>query len=140
VEKKGAFELGKAQVLSGGADVAIIACGIMVHEALAASRKLLERGIKVGVINVHTIKPLDTETIIDAARSAGKIVVCEEHAVVGGLASSIDEAVAEHCPARIVRIGIRHRFGQSGEPADLLKEYRLTCADIEQAALSLLSK
>ena len=139
IENKGKFKLGEAQVLSEGNDVAIIACGIMVSEALIAAGNLLNKGIKAKVINVHTIRPLDTETILSAARSTRGIVVCEEHTVVGGLASSVQEAVAENHPVKVICLGIKNRFGQSGEPAELLKEYNLTSADIEKAALSCIS-
>lgn len=136
IENKGEFKFGKAQVLSEGRDAAIIACGFMVNEALVAANNLLEKGIKARVINVHTIKPLDKETVLDAARSCGRIVVCEEHTVIGGLASAIHEVVAENYPVKVICLGVKNRFGQSGEPADLLKEYNLTSADIEQTVLA----
>jgi len=139
IENKGEFKLGKAQVLSEGKDVTIIACGIMVNEALAASGNLIKKGIKARIINLHTIRPLDNETILKAARETRGIVVCEEHTVIGGLASSIDEVVAENHPTKVVRLGIKNRFGQSGESAELLKEYNLTSLDIEKAALSIVS-
>lgn len=136
IENKGEFKFGKAQVLSEGRDAAIIACGFMVNEALVAANNLLEKGIKARVINVHTIKPLDKETVLDAARSCGRIVVCEEHTVIGGLASAIHEVVAENYPVKVICLGVKNRFGQSGEPADLLKEYNLTSADIEETVLA----
>jgi transketolase len=139
IENKGKFEFGKAQVLTEGNDVTIIACGIMVNEALMAAKSLLNKGIKARVINAHTIRPLDKETILKAAKETTGIVVCEEHTVIGGLASSIDEIVAENYPTKIVRIGIKNRFGQSGEPADLLKEYNLTSQDIEKTAIACIS-
>ena len=139
IENKGEFRLGKAQVLTEGSDVAIIACGIMVNEALTAAKNLGQKGIKARVINIHTIRPLDKDVILEAARQTRGIVICEEHAVIGGLASSIDEVVAENYPTKVVRLGIKNRFGQSGEPSELLKEYNLTGPDIERAALSILS-
>jgi len=139
IDNKGEFKLGKAQVLTKGSDVAIIACGIMVSAALEAGENLLKRGIKATVINVHTIKPLDTQVILEAVGLTKGMVVCEEHAVMGGLASSIDEIVAQNCPTKVLRLGIKNRFGQSGEPADLLKEYNLTSQDIEKAALAIVS-
>jgi transketolase len=138
IENKGRFEFAKAQVLSEGSDVAIIACGLMVQEALKAAKSLLDKGIKARVINMHTVKPLDREIVIEAAKKTKGIVVCEEHIVTGGLVSAIDEVVAESCPTRVMRIGIKNRFGQSGEPAELLQEYSLTSADIEKAALSII--
>jgi transketolase len=139
VENKGEFRLGKAQVLAEGSDVTIIACGIMVYEALLAARNLSQKGIKAGVINLHTIRPLDKEAILKAARNSRGIVVCEEHTVIGGLASSVQEVVAESFPVKVLCLGIKNRFGQSGEPAELLKEYNLTVNDIEKASLSVLS-
>jgi transketolase len=139
LDNKGEFKLGKAQVLTQGQDVAIVSCGFMVNEALIAAHSLLPKGIKARVINVHTINPLDRDTILDAARQTRGIVVCEEHSVIGGLASSIDEVVAENYPVKVVRLGVRNRYGQSGESAELLKEYRLTSVDIENAALALVS-
>ncbi len=140
IENKGEFKLGKAQILTEGNDVSIFACGIMVSEALSAAKNLLNKGIKAGVINLHTIRPIDSEVILKAANTSRGIVVCEEHTVIGGLASSIDEIVAENFPTKVVRVGVRNRFGQSGEPQDLLKEYNLTSADIEKAVLKIIDR
>ncbi len=140
IENKPEFKFGKAQVLAEGNDVTIAACGIMVGEALVAARNLLTKGIRARVINVHTIRPQDSATILKAAKETRGIVVCEEHTVIGGLASSISEIVAENYPTKIVRVGIKNRFGQSGESADLLKEYNLTSLDIEKAALACVTK
>lgn len=140
VENKGEFVFGKAQVIREGNDVAIIACGIMVAEALNAAVQLSAKGIRARVINVHTLRPLDSEIIVKAATETKGIVVCEEHAVLGGLASSVDEIVAQEHPTKVLRLGIKNRFGQSGEPADLLKEYNLTSSDIERAALRIIGK
>jgi len=137
LEGKGEFVFGKAQVLSQGDDVTIIACGLMVSAALEATRKLASRGIRARLVNMHTVKPLDTGCILDAARDTRGIVVCEEHTVVGGLASAVGEVVAEGHPTRVVCLGVHNRFGQSGEPDDLLREYNLTSADIEKAALGI---
>ena len=139
IENKGAFVLGKAQVITEGKDVAIFACGIMVAEALVAVHNLLAKGIKARLINIHTIRPIDREAIIKAAQETRGIVVCEEHTVVGGLASSVQEVVSESAPTKVLSIGIKNRFGQSGEPADLLKEYKLTSSDIENACVSIVS-
>ena len=140
IENKGEFKLGKAQILTEGKDISIIACGIMVVEALAAVKSLAEKGIKVRLINMHTIRPLDRETILKAAEETGAIVVCEEHTVIGGLASSVREVVTENYPVRVASLGIKNRFGQSGEPAELLKEYNLTSTDIEKTVLEIVSK
>lgn len=136
IENKGEFQLGKAQVLTQGKDVTIIACGGLVNEALSAAANLLKKGIKSRVINMHTIKPLDKEAVLDAARQTKAIVVCEEHTVTGGLASGVNEIVAENCPVKVVRLGVKNRYGQSGEPEELLKEYNLLSVDIENAILN----
>ena len=139
VENKGEFKLGKAQVITEGNDATIVACGVMVSEALLAAMSLAQKCIKARLINMHTIRPLDNAIILKAAKETKLIVVCEEHNVIGGLASSIDEIVAENFPKKVIRLGIRNRFGQSGEPADLLKEYNLSSLDIEKAVLSNIS-
>ncbi len=139
VENKGEFKLGQAQLLTGGDNVTIVACGIMVSEALSAVKNLAAKGIKARLINMHSIRPLDKAIILKAARETKLIIVCEEHNTIGGLASSIDEVVAENFPVKVLRVGVRNRFGQSGEPGELLKEYNLTGPDIEKAVLSNIS-
>jgi transketolase len=140
IEGKKSFKFGEGYIMNRGDDVAIIACGIMVYHAQEAAALLAKDSIKARVINIHTIKPLDTEIIIRAAKETRGIVVCEEHSVVGGLASAVDEVVAEQYPAKVIRIGVRHRFGQSGEPDDLLREYNLTSDDIVKTAKSVVGK
>ncbi|MFA5092684.1 MAG: transketolase family protein [Candidatus Omnitrophota bacterium] len=139
IEGKGKFELGKAQILAEGNDATIVACGIMVSQALAAVKSLAKLGKKVRLINVHSVRPLDNAVILKAAKETKLLVVCEEHNIIGGLASSIDEVVAENYPVKVIRVGVRNRFGQSGESEELLKEYGLTAVDIEKAVLSNLS-
>ncbi len=139
LDNLGEFKLGKAQILTQGNDITIIACGILLEQAILAAKSLLEKGIRSRVINIHTIKPLDEEAVLAAARETKGIVVCEEHSVIGGLASSVDEVVAENSPVKVVRVGIKNRYGQSGEPAELFKEYNLTSLDIEKAVLRILS-
>ncbi|MFA5100686.1 MAG: transketolase family protein [Candidatus Omnitrophota bacterium] len=139
VDNKGVFKFGKAQILSEGNDLAIIACGAMVNEAVSAVKALAQKGIRCRLINMHTIRPLDTQAIIDAARTIKGIVVCEEHSTIGGLGSAVEGVLCEFHPARVCKVGIKERFGQSGEPEELLKEYGLTAADIEKAALSLVA-
>ncbi len=139
IENKGEFILGKAQVLTEGNDLAIVACGIMVQEALVAAKNLLNKGIKVRVINIHTIRPFDAQAILKAAKETRAILVCEEHSVIGGLASAVDEIVVENHPTKVMCLGIKNRYGQSGEPEELLKEYNLTSADIEKVALRIAS-
>jgi transketolase len=139
LDAKGQFQLGKAQILTEGSDAAIIACGNMVPEALAAAESLRAQGIKARVINMHTIKPLDEAAIIEAGKATKGIVTCEEHSVIGGLGSGVTQVLSEKLPAKVLCIGVKNRFGQSGEPADLLKEYGLTAIDIEKAVLDIIS-
>jgi transketolase len=139
IENKGEFVFGKAQVLRPGNDVAIIACGLMVTEAIIAAEALSKKGIRAGVINMHTIRPLDAGVIRQAAEETRGIVVCEEHSAVGGLSSAVDEVVAETRPVVVKRLSVRERFGQSGDPLELLKEYKLTSGDIEEAAARIVS-
>jgi transketolase len=137
LEKKPEFKFGKAQVLIEGNDVSLIACGIMVNEAITAAANLFKKGIKARVINMHTIRPFDAEAVINAARQTKGLVACEEHSTIGGLASSIDEVITQNYPTRVLRVGIKNRYGQSGEPDELLKEYHLLAEDIEKTAMSI---
>jgi len=127
------FEIGKGEVLKKGTDVAIIATGIMVGEALKAAEILEKDGLKAMVVNIHTIKPIDEEIILKAAK-CGAIVTAEEHTIIGGLGSAVAEVLAERKPTPLRRIGIKDKFGQSGKPDDLLKLYNLTAEDIANAA------
>ncbi len=139
IEGKGHFELGKGYVLEDGSDIAIIACGIMVQEALKARKALAEKKISAQVINLHTIKPIDEDLLLKAAKKLKGFVVCEEHSVIGGLASAIVEFLSEVHPARVLRVGVKNRFGQSGCEEELLPEYQLTAKDIVAVASSLLA-
>jgi transketolase len=138
IENKKKFKLGKGYLLKDGRDATIIACGIMVKCAQEAAAILAKERISVRVVNIHTIKPLDKELIVKAAKETKGIVICEEHTVIGGLASAVDDIVLENCPTRILRVGIKNRFGQSGSPAELLKEYNLTTKDIVKAVRKIL--
>ena len=138
IENKKRFKLGKGQIIEEGKDVAIIACGMMVNCAQEASEQLKKEGISVRIINMHTIKPLDNELIINAAKQTKGIVICEEHSVVGGLASAIDDIVLENHPTKVLRVGVKNRFGQSGSSEDLLKEYNLTSKDIIKTVKKIL--
>lgn len=124
------FELGKGVILREGADATIIACGIMVNEAINASKLLKEEGISVRVVNMSTIKPIDEELIIESAKRTGAIVTVEEHNVVGGLGSAVSEIVSENYPVLVKKIGINDVFGQSGKPKQLMEEYGLTVENI----------
>ena len=122
------FELGKGVQLKDGNDVAIIATGLMVNEALKAAETLAAEGINARVINIHTIKPLDKDIICKAAKETGVIVTAEEHSVIGGLGSAVAETVTECCPVPVIKVGVNDVFGHSGPAADLLKEFGL-CAE-----------
>lgn len=127
------FEIGKGKILREGTDVAIIATGIMVGEALKAAEILEKDGLNAMVVNIHTIKPIDEDIILKAAQ-CGAVVTAEEHTIIGGLGSAVAEVLAERKPTPMRRIGIRDKFGQSGKPDDLLKLYNLTAEDIANAA------
>lgn len=127
------FELGKAVTLREGNDATIIATGLMVDAALDAYNILAEEGIKVRVLNIHTIKPLDNEEVIKAAKETGVIITAEEHSIIGGLGSAVCETVTENCPVPVVRVGVKDTFGESGTPIELLKAYSLTAEDIVKA-------
>ncbi|UCB57289.1 MAG: transketolase family protein [Candidatus Omnitrophota bacterium] len=139
VSKKGNFKIGQACILREGKDVSIIACGIMVKQALDAAEILEAEGVSVRVVNMHTIRPLDKKTIIECAKLTKGIVSCEEHLLSGGLGSAIATVLAENIPTPMAMIGIRDRFGQSGAPDELIKEYHLTSEDIVQACRKLLT-
>lgn len=124
------FEIGKGNVLVDGTDVTIIATGLMVNEALQASDKLAEEGIKARVINIHTIKPLDRDIVVKAAKETGVIVTAEEHSVIGGLGSAVAEVVTEECPIPVIKVGVNDVFGHSGPAVELLKEFGLTADNI----------
>lgn len=133
------FEIGKGVILKEGKDVAIIATGVMVGEALKAAKILAGEGINAMVVNISTIKPIDKEVILKAAE-CGAIVTAEEHNIIGGLGSAVAEVLAEEKPTPIKRIGIADEFGQSGNPDELLKIYHLTAEDIAKAAKELISE
>lgn len=134
------FVPGKAVTLKEGSDVTICAAGIMVDSSLKAADTLAQQGISAEVINVSTIKPLDEDTILTSAYKTGKVVVAEEHSIIGGLGSAVAELLGEKYPVPMIRVGIKDLFGRSGEPAELLKYYGLTDEDISQAAQTLLSR
>ena len=119
------FELGKGVTLKDGKDLTIIATGLCVSYALEAARGLAQDGVNARVINIHTIKPLDAELVIRAAKETGKIVTVEEHSVIGGLGGAVCECLSEHCPCRILRIGVNDVFGESGPAVKLLEKYGL---------------
>jgi len=134
------FVLGKAVTLREGKDAAIVACGIMVSAALEAAEQLAGQGIDVLVLDMHTIKPLDVEALVAAARATGVVVTAEEHSINGGLGSAVAEALGENYPVPLKRVGVRDTFGESGKPQALLEKYGLTAADLVQAVQEILQR
>lgn len=124
------FELGKGVLLKDGKDVSIIATGLMVQEALKAADALKEEGIDARVINIHTIKPIDRDIIIKAAKETKLIVTAEEHSIIGGLGSAVLEVLSDECPVPVKRVGVLDTFGESGKPSELLEKYKLTAEEI----------
>ena len=126
------FELGKALPILAGDDVTIIANGQMVYRAMLAAKEL-DGKISVGVLNMHTVKPIDAKAIIDAAKETGAIVTAEEHQIIGGLGSAVAEVLGDHHPVPIERVGILDTFGESGQPEELMEHYHLGVSDIVHA-------
>ena len=134
------FEIGKGEVLQDGTDVAIIATGILVPEAIEAGKRLTAEGIKARIINMATIKPLDEELVIRAAKECGRIVTVEEHNILGGLGEAVAGVVAENVPVPVHRIGVRDEFGHSGPAAELLKQFGLTADEIVVQTKTIIGK
>ena len=124
------FEIGKGVTLREGKDVTLVATGLEVSETLAAAEKLAADGIDAKVINIHTIKPLDEDLIVAAAKETGKVVTIEEHSVIGGLGSAVCDVVAEKAPAKVMKIGVNDTFGESGPAVELIKKYGLDADSI----------
>ncbi len=122
------FEIGKGEILRDGTDVAIIANGLLTYEAIEAGEKLAEMGINAMIINMATIKPLDEELVIAAAKKCGKVITCEEHSIIGGLGEAVCAVLSEKLPTPVKRIGVNDEFGHSGPAKDLLKQFGL-CSD-----------
>ena len=126
------FELGKGITLKEGKDVTIIATGLCVGESLEAAKLLAEEGIDAEVINIHTIKPLDTDLVAASAKKTGKVVTVEEHSIIGGLGGAVCEALSENAPTKVMRIGVNDRFGESGPGAALIKVFGLDAESIAE--------
>ena len=126
------FEIGKANVLREGADVAIFACGLMVNESLEAAKLLEAEGIHAAVINVHTIKPIDAACVTEWAEKCGKVITVEEHSTIGGLGDAVADVLMGKVACKFHKIGVQDQFGQSGKAADVLREYGLTADQIAQ--------
>ena len=137
-ESASKLKLGKGCCIREGKDLTIIATGIMVNEAVMAAQELAAGGIDARVIDMHTIKPLDEDIIIKAARETGKIVTAEEHSVIGGLGSAVAETVVKKCPVKMAMVGQQDTFGESGKPDELREKYGMTAADIVRAAIGLM--
>ncbi len=134
------FQVGKANKLRDGKDVTIVACGIMVAQALDAADELAKDGVQARVINMHTIKPLDRQTLVQCAKETGALVTAEEHQIAGGLGSAVAEVLVEECPVPVEMLGVKDVFGQSGTPDQLLKEYHLKTIDVIDAVKKVLSR
>ena len=128
------FQIGKGEVLRDGSDVAIIANGLLVAEALTAAEELAKDGISAMVINMATIKPLDEELVLEAARKCGKVITCEEHSIIGGLGEAVCGVLSEKLPTPVKRIGVNDEFGHSGPAAALLKAFGLSAEHITEVA------
>ena len=126
------FEIGKANVLREGTDVAIFACGLMVNESLEAAKLLEAEGIHAAVINVHTIKPIDAQCVTEWAGKCGKVITVEEHSTIGGLGDAVADVLMGKVACQFHKIGVRDQFGQSGKAADVLREYGLTADQIAE--------
>ncbi|WP_294156014.1 transketolase family protein [uncultured Clostridium sp.] len=133
------FEIGKGITLAEGNDVTIAATGMMVQLALQAKEELAKEGINARIINIHTIKPIDSALLVKAAKETGAIVTAEEHSTIGGLGSAVAEAVSEEYPVPVIKVGIKDTFGESGKPAQLLEKYGLTVESIVNSAKRAIS-
>ena len=125
------FEIGKGIVMREGTDVTIVACGLMVQSALEAAERLAADGISAEVIDMHTIKPIDADLIVESAKKTGRVVTCEEHSVIGGLGSAVCDVLAERLPVPVRKLGVNDVFGESGPAVDLLHKYGLDADGIE---------
>ena len=133
------FEIGKGVTLSEGNDVTIIATGIMVDVALEAKEILANKGINARIINIHTLKPIDSELLIKAAKETGAIVTVEEHSIIGGLGSAVSEVISEEYPVPVLKVGVKDVFGESGLPNQLLEKYGLTASAVVEKAEKAIS-
>lgn len=140
IEKDTPFEIGKAQILREGSDVSVVACGPLVYEALMAAIELEKEGVSIEVINSHTIKPLDVDTIASSAQKTGAVVTVEEHQVTGGLGGAVAEALAKEHPVPMDFVGMQDTFGESGAPEELLEKYGMTSKDVVAAIQKIIKR
>lgn len=131
------LEIGKGMCVAEGDDYTVVATGVMVNEAMIAAQELAKEGIGLRVIDMHTIKPIDQDILIKAAKETKGIVTAEEHSIIGGLGAAVAEVLSKHCPARMAFVGVQDTFGESGKPAELLKKYDLTAEKIIDAVKEL---
>jgi transketolase len=134
------FVVGQANILRDGKDATIVACGVMIAEALGAADALAKDGVTVRVVNMHTIKPLDIGTLVRCAKETGAIVTAEEHQIAGGLGSAVVEALAQTCPVPVEMVGVHDSFGQTGTPEQLLQYYHLKAVDVAAAVKKVLGR
>lgn len=134
------FKIGKGEILRDGTDIAVIATGIMVPEAIEAAKILADEGISVFLINMATIKPLDEALVLEAAKKCGKIITVEEHSIIGGLGEAVSSLLSENCPTPVKRIGVNDEFGHSGPAGELLKAFGLSSEHIVAEAKTMLSR
>ena len=134
------FQIGKGEIMREGTDIAIIANGLMVYEAIQAGEELAKEGINARIINMSTVKPLDEEMVLKAAQECGKIITCEEHSVIGGLGEAVCSFLAENCPTPVRRIGVNDEFGCSGPAYDVLEKYGLCASNIVKVTKEFLGK
>lgn len=138
--EKTPFQIGRAEIFHQGKDVAIIACGPLLHEAMLAAQILAKQGVSALVINNHTIKPMDEKTIIAAAKKTGAVVTVEEHQVMGGMGGAVAEVLAKNCPTPMEFVGVQNHFGESGEPRQLLEAFKMTTPHIAAAVKRVLKR
>jgi len=134
------FQVGKGEILKDGTDVAIIANGLLTYEAIKAGQELAEAGINAMVINMATVKPLDEELVLEAAKKCGKVITCEEHSIIGGLGEAVCSVLSEKLPTPVRRIGVNDEFGHSGPAMELLEQFGLTSAHIVEVAKDFCGK
>ena len=134
------FEIGKGEVLKEGTDVAIIANGLLTYEAIVAGEELAKEGINAMIINMPTIKPLDEELVLEAAKKCGKVITCEEHSIIGGLGEAVCAVLSEKLPTPVKRIGVNDEFGHSGPAVPLLKQFGLSWENIVKTAKEMCGK
>ena len=132
------IEIGKANIIKEGKDVTIFATGIMVDSAIKAEKVLSDMGIDAEIIDIHTIKPLDRDAIINSAKKTGKVVTAEEHSIIGGLGSAVAEVLSQDLPTKMIFVGQHDTFGESGKPDELRKKYKMTADDIVNAVKDIL--